>query len=69
MRRRRVSRPLHGVAPAHAVPQPGRYPDTVGLHHGWLVVFDVRPDKTWEERLWTRGERTQDGKRVVVLVA
>ena len=51
------------------VAQLGRTLDTVGLDHGWLVVFDVRPDKTWEERLWTREERTQDGKRVVVLGA
>jgi len=28
------------------VEQLGRYLDTVGLDHGWLVVFDVRPDKT-----------------------
>ena len=51
------------------VAQLGRYLDTVGLDHGWLVVFDVRPDKTWEERLWTREATTVDGKRVVVLGA
>jgi hypothetical protein len=51
------------------VAQLGAYLDTVGLDHGWLVVFDVRPDRSWEERLWTREETTQDGKRVVVLGA
>ncbi len=51
------------------VAQLGRTLDTVGLDHGWLVVFDVRPDRSWEERLWTREERTQDGKRIVVLGA
>jgi hypothetical protein len=51
------------------VAQLGRYLDTVGLDHGWLVVFDVRPDRTWEERLWTREATTTDGKRVVVLGA
>ena len=51
------------------VAQLGHTLDTVGLDHGWLEVFDVRPDKTWDERLWTREERTQDGKRIVVLGA
>jgi hypothetical protein len=50
------------------VAQLGRYLDTVGLDHGWLVVFDVRPDRSWEDRLWER-EATADGKRVVVLGA
>ena len=46
--------------------QLGRYLDTVGLDHGWLVVFDVRPDRSWDERLW---ERTVDagGKRITVI--
>lgn len=50
------------------VAQLGRYLDTVGLDHGWLVVFDVRPDRSWEDRLWER-EVVVDGKRVVVLGA
>ncbi len=49
------------------VTQLGNYLDTVGLDHGWLVVFDVRPDRSWEERLWTREEVAPNGKRVVVL--
>ncbi|MFM2245350.1 MAG: hypothetical protein RL071_1424 [Pseudomonadota bacterium] len=48
--------------------QLGRYLDTVGLDMGWLVVFDVRPDRSWEERLWSR-ELEVGGKRVVVLGA
>jgi hypothetical protein len=46
--------------------QLGRYLDTVGLDYGWLVVFDVRPDRSWDERLW---ERTVEagGKRIVVI--
>ena len=50
------------------VAQLGRYLDTVGLDHGWLVVFDVRPDRSWEDRLW---ERTVEagGKRITVLGA
>ncbi|MBL8616773.1 MAG: ATP-binding protein [Deltaproteobacteria bacterium] len=48
--------------------QLGRYLDTVGLDMGWLVVFDVRPDRSWEERLRSR-ELEVGGKRVVVLGA
>jgi hypothetical protein len=50
------------------VAQLGRYLDTVGLEQGWLVVFDVRPERSWEERLWAR-EAQVAGKRVVVLGA
>lgn len=53
---------------ARGVAQLGRYLDTVGLDHGWLVVFDVRPDQPWEARLWTATHEV-DGKRVVVLGA
>jgi hypothetical protein len=49
--------------------QLGRYLDTAGLDRGWLVVFDVRPDRAWDERLWTREATTPDGKRVTVLGA
>lgn len=51
------------------VAQLGRYLGTVGLAHGWLVVFDVRPDRSWDDRLWSRDETTPDGKRVTVLGA
>ena len=52
------------------VAQLGRYLDTVGLERGWLVVFDVRPDRSWEERLWTREMVVPaTGKRVLVLGA
>jgi hypothetical protein len=53
---------------ARGVTQLGGYLDTVGLDHGWLVVFDVRPDRSWDDRLFAR-ESTVDGKRVVVLGA
>jgi hypothetical protein len=36
------------------------------LDHGWLVVFDVRPDRSWEERLWER-EVEAGGKRITVI--
>jgi hypothetical protein len=53
---------------SRGVEQLSGYLDTVGLDHGWLVVFDVRPERSWEERLFQR-EAMVDGKRVVVLGA
>lgn len=54
---------------ARGLTQLGAYLGTVGLEHSWLVVFDVRPDRSWDDRRWTREETTRDGKRVVVLGA
>jgi hypothetical protein len=51
------------------VAQLGTYLGTVGLDRGWLVVFDVRPDRSWQERLWTREDRTREGQHIVVLGA
>ncbi len=28
-----------------------RYLDTVGVHEGWLLIFDQRPGMSWEDRL------------------
>jgi hypothetical protein len=39
---------------ARGVAQLGRYLETVGLDHGWLVVFDQRPGLSWDERHFTR---------------
>lgn len=39
------------------------YLDTVGLSDGWLILFDVRPGRSWEDRLWS-DEVTVDGKRI-----
>ncbi len=50
------------------VAQLSRYLDALGLGRGWLVVFDVRPGRTWEERLWQR-EVEHAGHRVTVLGA
>jgi hypothetical protein len=63
------SRDALEVVVERGVAQLARHLDTVGLNDGWLVVFDVRPDRSWEERLWTRTVDTPDGKRVVVLGA
>jgi len=40
-----------------------RYLDGLGEDEGWLVVFDQRPDRPWEERRWTR-EAEVGGKRL-----
>jgi hypothetical protein len=40
-----------------------RYLDTVGLSEGWLVLFDVRAGRSWEERLWAETVE-QDGRLV-----
>ncbi|HMV67662.1 MAG TPA: hypothetical protein PKA64_12505, partial [Myxococcota bacterium] len=37
--------------------------DTLGLDAGWLIVFDLRPGRTWEERPWTCEER-RGGRRL-----
>jgi hypothetical protein len=42
-----------------------RYLDTVGLSEGWLVLFDVRAGRSWEERLWA--ETIERDGRVVHL--
>ena len=46
--------------------QLARYLDRLGDAEGWLVVFDQRPGRTWEERTWTR-EVEVDGKRLHVV--
>ena len=53
---------------AAGVAQFAAYLETLGLGHGWLVVFDIRPDRSWEDRLWQR-EVTHAGRRVTVLGA
>lgn len=43
------------------VAQLQRYLDRLGLAEGWLLVFDQRKGRGWDERLW-REERTVDGR-------
>lgn len=44
------------------------YLDTVGLTEGWLVLFDVRAGRSWDERLWDE-DVDVDGKRIRMLGA
>lgn len=32
--------------------QLAEYLDTTGMREGWLLVFDLRPTPSWEEKLW-----------------
>ena len=41
------------------------YLDTVGESEGWLLIFDQRAGRSWEERLWTE-EAEVGAKRVHV---
>jgi AAA-like domain len=49
-----------------ALDQVVRYLDHLGLHEGWMVMFDLRSTPTWDERLTTR-EVEHRGKRVHVV--
>jgi hypothetical protein len=50
------------------VAQLSGYLDSLGLAEGWLVVFDVRAGRSWDERLWRR-EVDHGGRRITVLGA
>jgi hypothetical protein len=50
---------------AQGLAQMAGYLDTVGVREGWLLIFDQRPGRTWEERL-TVEDVVVDGKLVRV---
>ncbi len=39
------------------------YLDATGEREGWLLIFDQRPGRSWEERLWVE-ERELEGRRL-----
>ena len=41
--------------------QLARYLDTVSLREGWLVIFDARSGRSWQDRLW-REDLEREGK-------
>ena len=46
--------------------QIARYLDRLGLEHGYLLLFEVDPVRSWDERLrWEMHE--QDGKRITLV--
>lgn len=46
--------------------QTARYMDTFGVNEGWLALFDRRPNRSWEEKIYTLKE-TVNGKTVTVV--
>lgn len=48
---------------AEGIAQLTGYLDTVGVAEGWLLIFDQRADRTWEEKLWSE-EVESNGKRL-----
>jgi len=61
---------LKRVPPAHVsldtvreegIDQLCGYLDQLGLAEGWMIVFDQRPGRTWEQRLW-REEVRREGR-------
>ena len=63
----KVVRPGRGYesAVAEAVEQAGEYMDRSGAESGHVVVFDLRPGRTWEERIFRRGP--QPGQPLVTV--
>jgi hypothetical protein len=51
---------------ADGLEQTARYMDIYGCAEGWLALFDRRPERTWEERIYLKKE-TVAGKTVTVV--
>jgi RecB family endonuclease NucS len=49
-----------------ALEQIARYLDTLGMQDGWLVLFDLRKDVSWEDKLFVR-ELEHAGKVIRVV--
>jgi hypothetical protein len=49
-----------------ALDQVVRYLDHAGLDAGWLVTFDLRKERSWEEKLSAR-EVTRDGRTIRII--
>jgi hypothetical protein len=45
--------------------QTAEYMDVLGCNEGWLVIFDQKADKTWNEKIY-RKQETVDGKTINV---
>lgn len=43
----------------NGVTQLCRYLDQLGLEEGWLLIFDLRQDRPWSERLWAEDLQIQ----------
>ncbi|MFW6367426.1 MAG: ATP-binding protein, partial [bacterium] len=47
--------------------QLGRYLDTLGEPEGWLIVFDQRPDVSWDDKIYWRTEPLDAGKTIHIV--
>ena len=48
------------------IEQTMQYMDTFGCTQGWLVIFDQRPDVSWDDKIYLKKE-TMNGKTVTVV--
>jgi hypothetical protein len=46
--------------------QIARYMDTYGCSEGWLALFDRRPDRKWDDKIYMRKE-TLEGKTIAIV--
>ncbi len=47
--------------------QLNRYLDTLGEPEGWLIVFDQRPEFSWDDKIFWRTEQTETGNTIHIL--
>jgi Holliday junction resolvase len=48
------------------IEQTMQYMDTFGCKEGWLVIFDQRPEISWDDKIYLKKE-TIEGKTVTVV--
>jgi hypothetical protein len=46
--------------------QTAEYADKYGCNNGWLCIFDRNPDKSWDEKIYTKHEMVENKKITVV---
>ncbi len=51
---------------AEALEQVARYLDRAGLGAGWLLVFDLRKEVSWADKLFVR-EVEHEGKQIRIV--
>jgi hypothetical protein len=49
-----------------ALEQVTRYLDHAALREGWLVMFDLRKDRSWADKTFVR-ERVHEGKTIRIV--
>jgi len=47
--------------------QTADYMDVFGVKEGWLCIFDRNPEKTWDEKIYMKKEKTCDEKMITVV--